>query len=56
MPSGVDTHSQQFQSASKLCQKQTGFGRISTAQLQQGMNAMLKYRRVHALARDNELP
>jgi hypothetical protein len=43
MPSGVDTHSQQFQSASKLCQKQTGFGHISTAQLQQGMNAMLKY-------------
>jgi len=43
MPSGVDPHSTQFRSASKLCQKQTGFGHISTAQLQQGMNAMLKY-------------
>jgi hypothetical protein len=39
----IDTHSSQFQSASKKCQKQTGFGHISAAQLQQGMNAMLKY-------------
>ncbi len=43
MPSGVDPHSVKFQSASKTCQKQTGFGHISAAQLQQGMNAMLKY-------------
>ncbi len=43
MPSGVDPHSPPFQSAAKLCQKQTGFGHISAAQLQQGMNAMLKY-------------
>jgi hypothetical protein len=43
MPSGVDPHSPQFQSASKTCQKQTGFGHISAAQMQQGMNAMLKY-------------
>lgn len=43
MPSGVDQHSPQFQSAAKLCQKQTGFGHISATQLRQGMNAMLKY-------------
>jgi hypothetical protein len=43
MPSGVDPHSPQFQSASKTCQKQTGFGHISTAQLQAGMNDLLKY-------------
>jgi len=43
MPSGVDPHSAQFTSASKLCQQQTGFGHISPAQLQAGMNAMLKY-------------
>ena len=40
---GIDTHSPQFRSDSKTCQKQTGFGHISAAQLQQGMNAMLKY-------------
>jgi hypothetical protein len=40
---GVDTHSPQFQSASKRCQTQTGFGHISAAQRQQGMNDMLKY-------------
>jgi hypothetical protein len=40
---GIDTHSSQFQSASKQCQKQTGFGHISAAQLQQGMKAMLNY-------------
>jgi hypothetical protein len=43
MPSGVDPHSPQYVSANKLCQKQSGFGHISTAQLQAGMNAMLKY-------------
>ena len=43
MPSGVDPHSPQFKAASKTCQKQTGFGHISTAQLQAGMTAMLKY-------------
>jgi hypothetical protein len=43
MPSGIDTHSSQYQSANKTCQKQSGFGHISTAQLQQGMNDMLKY-------------
>ena len=43
MPSNVDPHSAQFHAADKTCQKQTGFGHISTAQLQQGMNAMLKY-------------
>ena len=36
MPSGVDPHSAQFVSANKLCQKQTGFGHISPAQLQAG--------------------
>lgn len=41
--SGIDTHSAQFTSAAKLCQKQTGFGHISTAQLQAGMAAMLKF-------------
>ncbi len=40
---GIDTHSAQFTSAAKLCQKQTGFGHISTAQLQAGMAAMLKF-------------
>ena len=39
----IDTHSAQFTSAAKLCVKQTGFGHITTAQLQAGMNAMLKF-------------
>jgi len=43
MPSGIDQHSPQFQSAAKLCQQHTGFGHISAAQMQQGMNAALKY-------------
>ena len=38
----IDTHSAQFTSATKLCVKQTGFGHITAAQLQAGMNAMLK--------------
>jgi len=42
MPSGL-AHSPVFKSATKACQKQTGFGHISAAQLQQGMDAMLKY-------------
>ena len=40
--SNIDTHSAQFTSAAKLCQKQTGFGHISAAQLQAAMNNMLK--------------
>jgi hypothetical protein len=43
VPSGVDQHSTQYVSASKLCQKQTGFGHISAAQMQAGMAALLKY-------------
>jgi hypothetical protein len=40
---GINSHSAQYQSANKTCQKKTGFGHFSSAQLQQGMNAMLKY-------------
>lgn len=40
--SGIDTHSSQFTSAAKLCQKQTGFGHISAAQRQAAMNNLLK--------------
>jgi hypothetical protein len=40
--SNIDTHSAQFTSAAKLCQKQTGFGHITAAQLQAAMNNMLK--------------
>jgi hypothetical protein len=43
VPSGVDQHSTQYMSAAKLCQKQTGFGHISAAQMQAAMAAMLKY-------------
>lgn len=43
LPASIDTHSPQFQSADKTCQKQTGFGHFSAAQQQQGMTAMLKY-------------
>ena len=39
---GLDSRSAQFQSASKVCERQTGFGHISPAQLQAGMNALLK--------------
>ena len=52
-PGGIDTHSPKFQSAARLCQKQTGYGHISAAQLQQGMNAGLKYAecmRTHGIA------
>lgn len=41
--SGIDQHSPQFQSAAKTCQKQTGFGHITAAQFQAGMNAALKF-------------
>jgi hypothetical protein len=43
LPASIDTHSPQFQSADKTCQKQTGFGHFSAAQQQQGMTALLKY-------------
>ena len=43
VPSSIDRSSAQYVSASKLCQRKTGFGHISTAQLQAGMSAMLKY-------------
>lgn len=38
----IDAHSPQFTSAAELCQKQTGFGHITAAQLQAAMNNMLK--------------
>jgi hypothetical protein len=41
--SGIDQNSPQFHSAAKTCQKQTGYGHITAAQVQAGMNAMLKY-------------
>ncbi|HEY6275450.1 MAG TPA: hypothetical protein VIX86_03890 [Streptosporangiaceae bacterium] len=40
---GIDQNSPQFRSANSTCQRQTGFGRISAAQMQAGMNAMLKF-------------
>jgi hypothetical protein len=43
VPSSIDRSSARYVSASKLCQQKTGFGHVSTAQLQAGMNAMLKY-------------
>lgn len=43
IPSGVDQNSPQFQSAAKTCRKQTGFGHITAAQIQAGMNAALKF-------------
>jgi hypothetical protein len=39
----IDPNSPQYQSANMTCQKKTGFGRFSAAQLHQDMNAMLKY-------------
>jgi hypothetical protein len=39
----IDVQSPQFQSADRTCQKQTGFGRFSAAQRQQGLSALLKY-------------
>jgi hypothetical protein len=41
--SGIDQNSPQFRSAAKTCQKQTGFGHITAAQVQAGMNAALKF-------------
>lgn len=39
----IDTHSPVFRSANAACEKATGFGHISQAQLQQGMAALLKF-------------
>jgi hypothetical protein len=39
----IDTHAPGYQSADKTCERQTGFGHFSAAQLQQGMTAMLNY-------------
>jgi hypothetical protein len=39
----IDQNSPQYQSANTTCQKHTGFGHFSAAQLHQEMNAMLKY-------------
>lgn len=43
VPSSIDRSSARYVSAGKLCQQKTGFGHTSTAQLQAGMSAMLKY-------------
>ena len=40
---GINTSSSQVKAAAKTCQRQTGFGHISAAQLQAGMSAMLKF-------------
>jgi hypothetical protein len=40
---GINPNSPPVKAAAKTCQRQTGFGHISTAQLQAGMSAMLKY-------------
>ena len=40
---GINPNSPQVKAAAKTCQRQTGFGHISTAQLQAGMNVMLKF-------------
>ena len=42
-PGAIDTSSPVFRSATKACQKQTGFGHISEAQLQAAMNMLLKF-------------
>jgi hypothetical protein len=39
----IDTSSPVYRSANKGCEKQTGFGHITKAQIQAAMNAMLKY-------------
>ncbi len=41
----IDVHSAQYQSADKTCQKRTGFGHFSAAQLHQEMTTVLKYAR-----------
>ena len=40
---GIDPNSPQVKAAAKTCQRQTGFGHISAAELQAGMSAMLKF-------------
>jgi hypothetical protein len=42
-PGAIDTSSPVYRSANKACVKATGFGHITQAQLQQGMNALLKF-------------
>ena len=43
-PGSIDNSSPLYKSANKTCTKQTGFGRpLTQAQLQQGMNALLKF-------------
>jgi hypothetical protein len=42
-PGSIDTSSPLYKSANKVCTKQTGFGHITAAQLQQGMSALLKF-------------
>lgn len=39
----IDTHSPVFRSANAACEKATGFGHISQAQLQQAMAGLLKF-------------
>jgi hypothetical protein len=40
---GINPNSPQVKAAAKTCQRQTGFGHITAAQLQAGMTAMLKF-------------
>lgn len=50
---GINPNSPQVKAAAKTCQRQTGFGHISAAQLQAGMSAMLKFAecmRAHGIA------
>jgi hypothetical protein len=42
-PGSIDTSSPLYESANKACTKQTGFGHLTRAQLQHGMNALLKF-------------
>jgi hypothetical protein len=39
----IDSSSPVYRSANKACERQTGFGHISPAQMQAAMNAMLKF-------------
>jgi hypothetical protein len=40
---GINANSPHVKAAAKTCQRQTGFGHITAAQLQAGMTAMLKF-------------
>ena len=40
---GINPNSPEVKGAAKTCQRQTGFGHITAAQLQAGMTAMLKF-------------